>query len=463
MAKVQSKEERDKLFGEAPVGKALATMAVPTIIANLINLIYNMADTYFVGQTGNPYMIASISLVFSLFLFMIPISGLFGIGGGSYISRLLGVKEYERIKHVSAFSFYGAMIVAILYSATIHFGMHGILSFLGASTETYEYARQYVSMVVVIGTTPTVLSQTLAHLLRNTGYAKQASFGLSMGGVINMILDPLFMFVLFPKGYQVMGAAAATTLSNCIAMIYFIVIFAKTRKETGLSLNPADCRIDSTDAKEVLKIGIPSAITTLLMDFANMFLSKSMAAHGDLQLAAIGIESKIERLANTICLGLAQAMLPLVAYNYSAKNYKRMKKFVTVTRTTGIIVCVVVIAMYQLLANQLIGAFISAKINPADVQTTIGYGVLFLRIRCIGSLFAMLNFSATNSFQAMGDGKLSMAMAVIRQLVLYFPIMIIFDRMFGTVGLVSALPVAEALGAIVSFILLRNKMKKFEA
>lgn len=457
MAKVQSKEERDKLFAEAPIGAALKTMAIPTIIANLINLIYTMADTYFVGQTGNPYMIASISLVFTLFLFMIPISGLFGIGGGSYISRLLGVRRLDKVKHVSAFSFYAAFATAAIYSAGVFIFMEGLLNWLGASPETLGYAKQYVLVVVVIGTTPTVLSQTLAHLLRNTGYAKQASFGLSMGGVINMILDPLFMFVLFPDGYQVMGAAAATTLSNFISMVYFIVIFAKTKKETSLSLNPKDCLLERGDVVEVIKVGIPSAATTLLMDLTNMYMIKSMAAHGDLQLAAIGIETKIERLSNSISLGLSQAMLPLVAFNYSAKNYDRMKAFIKRTRLIGLMVAVASICFYQVAARPLIALFISNRTSSADIATTIAIGVLFLRIRCFASLFGMLNFTATNAFQAMGDGRKSLVLALVRQVISYFPLMIILDKFFGEVGLVLAFPLSEIFGAIVSGIMLKHK------
>ncbi len=464
MAKSRTKEERDLLFSEAPVAKALATMAIPTIISQLINLIYSMADTFFVGRTGNPFMIAAVSLAFTLFMLNIPISGLFGIGGGSYIARLIGLKEYDRVKRSSAFCFYGALALVLFYSMIVLIFMDPILDFLGASPDTVAFAKQYVWVVVIIGNIPTVLSLTLSHLLRNTGYSSEASFGLSMGGILNIILDPLFMFVILPDGYQVMGAALATTLSNTVSLIYFLIIFRKTQAETGLSVSLKDCRIDKEDFQEIFRIGIPSALTTLLMDFANMFLNSSMASHGDLQLAALGIDLKIERLSNAICLGIAQAMLPLVAFNYSTKNYKRMKAFLNAGRMAGLVVAAVSILFYQLCAKGLVNFFISSKgSNTAQVATTVAFGIVFLRIRCLAAPFSMLNFISTNGFQATGDGRMSLIQVFFRQIVFYLPLLFLMNRIWGPNGLMAAYPVAEVLSAAISTVLLVIKLKKVRA
>lgn len=460
MAKVQSKEERDRLFGEAPVGKALATMAIPTVISQLINLIYNIADTFFVGRTGNPYMIAAVSLAFTLFMLNLPMTGLFGVGGGSYIARLIGLKEYDRVRHTSAFAFYGALAVVIVYSLSIMIFMDPLLKFLGASADTEQFAKQYVWIVVVIGNIPTVLSGTLSNLLRNVGYSKEASFGLSGGGILNIILDPLFMFVILPDGYQVLGAAAATTISNTASLIYFIIILNKTKQESGLSISLKDVKIDQKDFKEVFRIGIPSALTTLLMDFSNMFLNSSMAAHGDLELAALGIDLKIERLSNAICLGIAMGMLPLVAYNYSLKNYKRMKAFLNAGRLAGLVVAAVSILFYELFAKQMVGLLISSKGNSDEVAKTIAFGITFIRIRCLAAPFSMLNFISTNGFQAMGDGRMSLIQVVFRQVIFYFPLLWGLDVLFGAVGLAAAYPAAELLSGLISTALLIWKLRK---
>lgn len=463
MAKARTKEERDRLFAEAPVGKALATMAIPTVISQLINLIYNMADTFFVGRTGNPFMIAAVSLAFTLFMFNIPMSGLFGIGGGSYIARLIGRKDYERVRHVSSFCFYGALAVCLTYSAVIAIAMKPILRLLGASKDTYGFAVQYVWVVVVIGNIPTVLSATLAHMLRNVGYSKQASMGLSGGGILNIILDPLFMFVLMKDGQQVLGAAIATTLSNTASMIYFFFVFEKTRNETGLSLKISDMKPDRQDVSAVMRVGLPSALTTLLMDFSNMFLNSSMAGHGDLQLAALGIDLKIERLSNAICLGIAQGMLPLVAFNYAQKNYKRMREIQMAARLTGLCVAAISITLYQTLAGKLVGLFISSDGNEEQVAQTIGYGITFLRIRCLAAPFSMLNFISSNGFQATGDGRMSLIQVFFRQVVFYFPLLYGLNSLWGPVGLTAAFPIAEVLSGTVSSILLYRKMNRISS
>ena len=196
---------KQELFEKVPVPKALMTLAVPTIISQLIHLVYNMVDAFFIGRTGNSYMMAAASLSLTLMLMMISFSNLFGVGGGSLVARLIGAKKEEEARRVSAFSFYGAILAAVSYSLLIGLFMDPIMRMLGASDATIGFARQYALYVVVLGALPSILMNTIAHLLRNVGYAKQASFGLSGGGILNIILDPLFMFVILPDGMEVAG------------------------------------------------------------------------------------------------------------------------------------------------------------------------------------------------------------------------------------------------------------------
>ena len=239
-------DEKKELFENVPVDKALMKLALPTIISQLINLIYNLADTFYVGRTGNPYMIAAVSLAFTLFVMTVSIANLFGIGGGGMVSRLMGKGDNDRAKNVSAYSFYGALIVSAAYSLLVLAFLNPLLRRLGASDQTIEFSRQYTVLVVVIGTIPVVLSQTMAHFLRNTGYSKQASLGLSGGGILNIILDPLFMFVLLPEGSEVLGAGIATMLSNIITCSYFLIMYIRLCKTTVLSLFPALKRVHTS-------------------------------------------------------------------------------------------------------------------------------------------------------------------------------------------------------------------------
>ena len=232
----KAKLDKRELFASAPVGKALYTMAVPTIISQLVNLIYNMVDAFFIGRTGNSYMMAATSVTLTMVMMNVALSNLFGVGGGSLTARLLGAGNEEEAKRVSAFSVYGAVTIAVVYSALIGIFLDPVLRFLGASDATIDDARSYALIVIVIGSLPSILSLALAHLLRNAGYSTQASIGLSGGGILNVALDPLFMFVLLPRGQEVTGAALATTLSNVAACAYLLWAYKKAGREAPLSL-----------------------------------------------------------------------------------------------------------------------------------------------------------------------------------------------------------------------------------
>ncbi|MBP5212662.1 MAG: hypothetical protein J6Z30_07375, partial [Pyramidobacter sp.] len=202
-----STQNKKQIFEELPVPKALLVMAVPTVISQLINLIYNMVDAYFIGRTGNSYMMGATTLTLALIMMNVALSNIFGIGGGSLVARLMGAGREEEARRVSAFSFRGALMLSLGYALLIGLFTRPILLFLGASENTLVYAVQYTQLVLVLGSVPNQLSAVLANLLRNTGYSGKASLGLSGGGILNMILDPLFMFVILPRGYEVVGAA----------------------------------------------------------------------------------------------------------------------------------------------------------------------------------------------------------------------------------------------------------------
>lgn len=209
--------DRTELFEKYPVPRAMAVMAVPMIISQLITLIYNMADTWFVGQTNNPYMVAGCSLVLPAFMITIVLANVFGVGGGTLVSRLLGLQKEKEAARVAAFSLWMSLASALVYSAVCLLAMDSFLHLLGASENTIPYARQYLTFVIVIGGSFSVLSSAMSSMLRSIGYARAASAGLMIGGVLNIALDPLLMFVILPDGKQVLGAALATMLSNMVS------------------------------------------------------------------------------------------------------------------------------------------------------------------------------------------------------------------------------------------------------
>ena len=453
---------KKEMFETMPVPQALAAMAVPTIISQLITLIYNMVDAFFIGQTGNSFMVAAISLTLTLVIMLTSLSNLFGVGGGSLTARLMGVSQDEEARRVSAFSVYGAIAVALAYSLLIGVFMNPLLYFLGASEATIAYARQYTFLVIVLGGGFSMVSMTVAHLLRNAGYSSQASMGLSLGGVLNMALDPLFMFVLLPRGSEVIGAALATLLSNMVSCGYLLFSYRKAARTAALSLSLNQARKVKKDSiKKVFLVGVPSAILTGLFDLANVCVNMLASAHSDMALAGMGIVMKVERVPNAVNIGICQGAMPIISYNYSSGNHERMKKTIRTARLWGLIVSFASIALFQLFAGQVTRLFMSTSRGDLDnALRTIAYATLFLRIRCCASPFQFLNYHTSFSMQAMGNGKATMLHAFVRELVFYIPFMFLLDRLFGETGLACALIAGEFCGAMFALWLMRRAMKQ---
>lgn len=435
-----------EIFETRPVPSALAAMAVPTVVSQLITLIYNIADTWFIGQTDNPYMVAASSLVLTVFLMTSAIANLFGVGGGSLVVRLLGSRDEAEAKRVASISLILATASSLVFSALCLIFMDPLLRLLGASDNTIGYARQYLLFVVVIGCLPTVLANTMSAMVRNIGYSREAGFGLGMGGILNVILDPIFMFVLLPDGYQVAGAAIATMLSNIITLAYFIVIYRKLRGKTVLSLPRRWERIRKDSFRSLFSVGIPAAMSLLLFDLTTIVINKLASGHGDIELAAMGIVLKVERLPLNIGIGICLGMTPLVAYNYASKNHKRMKGFFKAARFAGLVVSVVCVILYRFGARYIISVFI------ADADT-VRFGTQFLQSRCYATPFMFLSFHMVHFMQAVDRGKVSFYMAVIRQLCLNIPILFLMDYIWGMTGIVWTQLIADIINVAISYVI----------
>ncbi len=462
--------EKKELFETMPVPKAILTMAVPTVISQLINLVYNIVDALYIGQTGNTDMIAGVSVAFTIFFMTIAFSNLFGIGGGSLMARLSGLGKVENARRVSAYSFYGALVIAALYSLLIGVFATPVLRVLGASEHTVGYACQYVYTVVVAGGIPMVLSAVLSHLLRNAGYSKQASFGLSMGGVLNIILDPIFMFLILPSGMEVLGAALATFLSNVASFIYLLCAFLKVSKKSALSISlKLAGTIEKEEKRALYAVGVPSAILTGLFDVANMFLNGTMAQYGDEAVAALGIVMKAERFPNAVNIGLCQGMLPIVAYNFASGNRQRMKDVIRTATLWGLVISSLSVVLFELFAPGITGIFLKTGAESAEgtaeaaaAAATLTIATGFLRIRCLASPLQFLNYKNSYCLQAMGNGSGTLIHAVFRECVFYIPFMFLLNALFGMNGLVASLVAGEACGMIFVIILMQLWQRKVE-
>lgn len=456
MKSTKEKPETKEIFETRPVPSALAKMAIPTIVSQLITLIYNIADTWFIGQTGNPYMVAASSLVLTVFLITTALANLFGVGGGSLVVRLLGKKDENEARKVASYSLVMASGASLVLSVLCLIFMNPLLRALGASDNTIGFARQYLLFVVVIGGLPTVLANTMSSMVRNIGHSREAGFGLGMGGVLNVILDPLFMFVIFPDGYQVMGAAAATMLSNVITLIYFIRVYLRLQGQTVLALPRRLEKIHPDSAKSLYSVGIPAAMSLMLFDLTNMVINRLASGHGDIELAAIGIVLKVERLPLNIGIGICLGMTPLVAYNYASRNHKRMKEFFRAARAAGLAVSICCVIFYRICAPYIMRAFI------ADADT-IRFGTQFLQARCFATPFMFLSFHMVHFMQAVDRGKVSFYLAVIRQICLNIPILFLMNYLFGMTGIVWTQLTADIINVVISYMIYKKMIGKIEA
>ncbi len=423
----------------------MMVMALPAIASQLIALIYNLADTWFIGRTNDPYMVASCSLVLPVYMLTIVISNIFGVGGGTLIARLIGSGDDKEASKVSAACIWMSLITALVFSVICLFMMTPLLRFLGASDNVLSYSRQYMFFVVVCGSLPVIMSNTLSSMLRSIGLSTKASFGLSFGGVLNIILDPLFMFVILGDGKQVMGAAIATLISNIVVVIYFIFTYLKAGKNTILRVSISEYPSLSS-LKAIFGVGLPAAAGIFMFDLCNIVINRLSASYGDIELAAIGIVLKAERLPLNIGVGICMGMVPLLAYNYSSGNTERMDAFFRFARAVGLVIGIISVILYYVFAPYIMKAFI-------ENEQTVMYGTQFLRARCFATPLMFLCFSMVHFTQAIGRGKESFILAFIRQIVFNIPLLIILNRLFNMTGIVWTQATADFFTVVISYMI----------
>ncbi len=445
-------EKNRIVFEEMPVPRALATLALPVMVSQLIILIYNMADTFFIGRTNNPMMVAGASLILPVYNITIAMANISGTGGGSLISRLLGQGRTVDAKKVAAFSLWFSMGLAVFFSLSVFIFMKPLLSLLGASAETALYARQYATCVIVAGGIPTIMSMTMSNLLRSVGFSKQAGLGVSAGGVLNIILDPIFMFVIMPRGMEPLAAGIATMISNVIICIYFLILLFRM-KDGVVTYSTKHGMPGREELRSFFSVGIPASMNVLMFDLDYMILNRLMSTYSDIAVAAMGICLKVERLPQNMGIGLCLGMVPLTAYNFASGDLERMRKSVKTARLAGLTIGIVSVILYEIFTRQIISIFIS---EPMTVEV----GAQILTARCIGAAIMFLCFQPVHYFQAIGKGLTAFSLSAIRWLGLNIPLMLLFDRLFGFDGLIWASITADAITAIGSAIFMKAYNKK---
>lgn len=443
-------QDNDKtiLFEEAPIPTAVAKLAVPTILSSLVMVLYNLADTYFVGMLNNPIENSAVTLAAPVLLAFNAVNNLFGVGSSSMMSRALGRKDYDTVARSSAFGFYCSVGAGILFSLLCTIFLSPLLTLLGATPETADATAGYLAWTTCLGATPSILNVVMAYLVRSEGSALHASIGTMSGCILNMILDPVF---ILPWGFHMgaAGAGLATFLSNCVACLYFFVLLFVRRGKTYVCINPRMFCLRKNIVKGVCGVGIPASIQNLLNVTGMTILNNFTSAYGPDAVAAMGITQKINQVPTQISLGLSQGLMPLVSYNYASGNFDRMKKAFLFAFKIVLVGMTAICTFYFFQSEFMIRLFM-------DNDVIIGYGSRFLHGFCLGLPFLCMDFLCVGVFQATGMGRFSLLFAIMRKILLEIPALFILNALFPLYGLAYAQLTAEVvLSAAGMFVLYR--------
>ena len=443
--------DEKRIFEEYPVVGAVMRLALPTVAGQIIMVIYNMADTFFVGMAGNDAMLASVTVCMPAFMFLSAISNLFGIGGGSVIARAMGAGDKKDIPLASSFSFWGCLLSTVLYSVLSFVFLDWYVDILGGTSPlVHENAVSYLQTTVCLGGFAASMSVLMSHLIRSEGRAGLASAGIAMGGLLNIILDPIFMFKVLPPGNEALGAAMATSVSNLAALLFFLLLRLYLGKKSRLSFYPADAFGSYGVRRDIISTGLPACIMTLFENISYAVLDKLMSIQGISMQTGIGVAKKVNMLAHCIVRGIAQGSLPLIAYNYASGNHRRMLSSIKASRRIALITAAVCMAAYLVFAYPLIAIFIRHQ------SASLSYGADFLRILCIGGPFSASAYSFISFFQAVGEGKRSFFLAILRKGLVDIPLMFILGALFPIYGIVAATPLADALCCVCAEAMFRK-------
>ena len=432
-----------ELFARAPIPRAYFKMALPVVLSMLVSLVYNMVDTWFIAQTQNTALVAGVSLCAPMFTLMVAMGDIFGLGGSSLISRLLGQGEEKRVRHVSAFCSYGAIVWGVLVGALMLIFRQPILHLLGASSDTMDSAMAYYSYLA-LGAPAIIFTLVPSNILRTEGLAVASMVGSITGTVVNIILDPIFIFGL---NMGAGGAALATVLSNVVSAVLLIVLLVT--KSQRLSVRPGDCSVQGKELREILVIGVPASITNLMQSFAMTLTNRFLLPYGTENVAALGIALKVNMIVMLIMVGFAFGAQPLLGYNYGANNRERLRGLLKFDVLVQLVFSVVMTVVFLIFAPQIIRVFMS---DSGVIQA----GSRILRCMVITMPLMGIILVCTTLFQAAGKAMPAFLLSISRQGVALLICMVVLSAVFGFYGVILAQAAADVVSAILALVLLKR-------
>lgn len=434
-------EKKDAMYylEKAPVPKAIAHMAIPMILAMIVNMIYNIADAYFIGRLNNTPMLASITLALPFTTILMALGELFGTGGSTYISRLLGEKKLDCVKEASSVTLYLSLISGFLFMLLCLPLLSLILKLLGATGETLLHTRSFIT-AYTIGSPFVIANFTLAQMVRGEGASTESMVGMIISVIVNIILDPVFIFLFH---MDVMGASIATVIGNACAVIYYIYYLKK--KSSAQSVSVKDFKPNRTILSNIFKIGISALLLSVFLIVSSLMFNNYAVMYGDHVVAAFGVANRVCQISDFIGMGIYMGVVPLIAFSYASNNTERLNKVLKTTALYLVTIISVIAAVLFIFRTQVLELFSSDG-------SVIKVGVIILSALLLSTLFAGISGFLTSMFQAFGKGIQSTVMSVSRGIAL-IPIIIVGNNLFQLNGVIWSMTASEMCACLIGLFL----------
>ena len=432
-----------EVFERMPAARAVLVQSIPAIVAQLIALLYNWADTFFLARLNKPELVAAATIVLPLYLMLTAIGNLPGVGGGSQFANHLGKHDYTGAQRVASVTFWMGMILALVSCMLFPLCSDTLLSLIGANERTIAPAQEYAFWVITVGGIPVIMNLVLANLVRAEGMELQASIGISAGGILNCLLDPLL--ILPDMGNMgIAGAGIATAVSNMVSVLWLLVVVYRRRKTGVLTFAPQLLRYTRQYIVRIAKVGFPSSVQYMLTVLAVAALTHFVAQYNTEATAALGIVKRLDYLPLYFTIGLSQGFLPLLAYNHSSGNVDRRNQVFRCGCIISFGFAVLCFVVYEIWAYQLAMLFTQESL-------TVSYIVPFLRIQVVAMPFMAVCYPSITLFQAMERSREALVCSILRKGVIDIPLLIVMNALWPLFGCMWVQPIVDITSMLVAF------------
>ena len=439
---MQSEQSRIKVLAEAPVLQAIFAMAIPVMLGMVVEIFYNLVDTFFIGMLDDVNQLAASNLGFPFFFIIMALGGVIGVGASSVISRYLGMKKTKEAGEVVGLSFFLIAIIGVAVTAFALIFLNPILTLLGARGDVIEPTKHYL-FPLIAGSVIIMANFALGIMIRAEGAPMYAMTGMMIGSVVNIIMNPIMIFVV---GLGIAGSAWATVIANACGLLWYLFCYAK---KSMLEISFKKRIWNLQYLREIFSIGIPSGLNQGLMSVSTIITNNLAAGYGATALAAMGVAGKVNSMIILLLVGLAVGCQPLFGYNYGARNRKRVVSILKTAMVVELIIGSIMLAVFTLAGKHLISIF-------TPLPDVVAQGTFVLTAMSCAAPVIGIIMVGMNALQAFGKAIPSLILSTGRQGLYYLPLLFLLNAVFGFHGLVFTQPIVDFLMVITATIMIRH-------